>query len=834
MINLEALKIFMGTRLSKFCEKKHKYGLWTFVTAIAMAILLFVPFIIMNGGIFYYYGDFNVQEIPFYQLVHDSVLSGQTGWHHLTDLGSDLISSYSFYVLGSPFFWMTMPFPSEMVPYLIGPLLILKFGCAALAAYLYLKRYTKSGSTAMIGGLMYAFSGFSIYNVFFFHFHEPLIVFPLLLAALDAFVYDKKRVVFAIAVFSACVVNYYFFVGQVLFVIMYYLMIMLTKTCKFKFKEFFILALEVILGFAATAFILLPSVLGLMGNPRLDNIPQGWQSLVYNAPQKYWLIIISFFFPADTAAFPVFTPESNCKWASVAGWIPLAGMTGVIAYMQLKCRSWLKKLITLLILFAFVPVLNSMFQMMNSSIYYARWFYMIVLMFVLATVKALENENANWKRAVSWSVGITAGIAVLIGLMPNITEEKETNEEIFSIGVQASFERFWIYVLLSMMSLLAFVLIYKKFNGRRRRYTAMLLAGTIIVSLFTSAFVITSGVVSSNTVKTIDNDIINRRSGIKIADIDEVRSDFYECVDNTQMFWQIQSINCFQSSVSPSIMKFYDAMGITRDVASRPDTNAYGLRAFLSCKYLFDYRADGKSGTKESFINKDGSTKMPCWKYKETDNGFDIYENECYIPMGFTFDSFVTEEEFERIEKSHRTEALLYSLVLSRELMEKYSDITGYTESRYEKLYGETPEHFDSITDRYKYGGETYKKASEQLKSSSCSSFEYTKNGFTAEFNNEGDKNLLFFSVPYSTGFSATVNGEAVDVEQADYGFMAIEVPAETECKIVFTYETPGFSTGLKISLIAFAGLVIYSGIVVFYRLNKKRKENSDLLKRWR
>ena len=72
---------------------------------------------------------------------------------------------------------------------------------------------------ALVGGLLYAFSGFSIYNVFFFHFHEPMIMFPLLLAALDAFIYDGKRIVFTLAVFSACVVNYYFFVGQVLFVI---------------------------------------------------------------------------------------------------------------------------------------------------------------------------------------------------------------------------------------------------------------------------------------------------------------------------------------------------------------------------------------------------------------------------------------------------------------------------------------------------------------------------------------------------------------------------------------------------------------------------------------
>ena len=125
-------------------------------------------------------------------------------------------------------------------------------------------------------------------------------------------------------------------------------------------------------------------------------------------------------------------------------------------------------------------------------------------------------------------------------------------------------------------------------------------------------------------------------------------------------------------------MQFYDAMGITRDVASRPEVQDYGLRAFLSCKYLFDYRMDGKSGSDNSFIDEDGNTKMPYWKYVTTCNRFDIYENECYIPMGFVYDSFVTEEEFERVDDLNKTEAILYSMVLTRDQMKKYSDITGY------------------------------------------------------------------------------------------------------------------------------------------------------------
>ena len=80
-----------------------------FFTALVMALLVFLPFIIYNKGMFLYYGDFNVQQIPFYMHVHDALLQGGLGWDPITDLGVDLLTSYSFYCITSPFFLLTLP-----------------------------------------------------------------------------------------------------------------------------------------------------------------------------------------------------------------------------------------------------------------------------------------------------------------------------------------------------------------------------------------------------------------------------------------------------------------------------------------------------------------------------------------------------------------------------------------------------------------------------------------------------------------------------------------------------------------------------------------------------
>ena len=141
--------------LNRIDNDKRPYALYAFLWAFLLAAILVIPVMVYDKGYFLYYGDFNVQEIPFYQLAHDSIQNGEMGWSHLTDLGANFIGSYSFYLLGSPFFWLTIPFPSEWLQFLMGPLFILKFGCATLTGYIYLHRYTKTGEAAMIGAAAY-------------------------------------------------------------------------------------------------------------------------------------------------------------------------------------------------------------------------------------------------------------------------------------------------------------------------------------------------------------------------------------------------------------------------------------------------------------------------------------------------------------------------------------------------------------------------------------------------------------------------------------------------------------------------------------------------------
>lgn len=766
----------MGFSILSGRNDKTRYWLKAFLLGAAVSFLFFIPFIIYDQGYFLYYGDFNVQQVPFYKMAHDAIRSGNIFWNWTTDLGSNFIGSYSFYLLGSPFFWLTLPFPSQAVPYLMGPLLILKFGCASLTGYIYLRRYAKNKDFAVLGGMLYAFSGFSVYNIFFNHFHEAIVFFPLLLASVDEYMYSKRRGIFAAAVFASCLVNYYFFVGQVVFCILYWIIRMFLSHWKITLREFFWFLFEAVLGLLGTAVLLFPTILAVIQNPRVSNPPEGWNALMYGWEQRYLHIIECFFFPPDIPARPNFTPGSEAKWASLGAWLPLFSMSGVIAWFQTKRRHWLKTLLMILFLMALVPIFNSAFQMFNSS-YYARWFYMITLMTSLATVLSLQNARVDWGRAIKWTVGITLLIALPVGLLPKKIESGD--EEITQIGLMDYVDRFWIYVAIALISLLLLILLMRFLRKDSQHFLKLAMVGVGVITVIYAGYII--GLGKSQSYSTHDFIIPHSLRGgddIDLPDERNCRVDVYNPMDNQAMFWQIPTIQAFHSIVPGSVMEFYPSVGVTRDVGSRPETKYYGLRSLLSCRWLFDFTEDGKS------FSEEGKTEMPGWSYCTTQNGFDVWENDYYIPFGFTYDLCISKEQYDSIPEYYRNFSLLKAIVLDDSQILRHSDILTPVDD----------------TAGFHYMEENYFEDCLARRQTTCSSFERDNLGFSASITT-GQDELVFFSVPYEKGWSAAVNGEKAEIEKVNIGFMAVRVPAGTS-EIRFDYMTPGLKPGLLVTLV--------------------------------
>lgn len=352
----------------------HNY-LFAFLLGFGALLIVYLPAMCLEHGYFLYYGDYNSQQLPFYSLANDAVRSGSFGWNWYTDLGANFIGSYAFYLLGSPFFWITTILPRSWMLYALPVLLSMKHGIAAVTAYAYIQRFVRSRNAALIGGLLYAFSGFQLFNLFFNHFQDVTAFFPLLLIAMEESINQNRKGVFALAVALMGCINYFFFTGQAVFLVLYFIVRCFSKDFHATPKKFFRLALEAIIGVLLACFLLLPSALAILANNRITSRLYGMDMLAYNDRTRIWRIIESFFLIPDVPARPNLFSSNDAKWASIGGYLPLFSMTGVLSFCKYKEGHWAKRLVLLCTICAFVPILNSCFYALNGS-YYARWFYM--------------------------------------------------------------------------------------------------------------------------------------------------------------------------------------------------------------------------------------------------------------------------------------------------------------------------------------------------------------------------------------------------------------------------------------------------------------------------
>lgn len=96
-------------------------------------------------------------------------------------------------------------------------------------------------------------------------------------------------------------------------------------------------------------------------------------------------------------------------------------------------------------------------------------------------------------------------------------------------------------------------------------------------------------------------------------------------------------------------------------------------------------------------------------------------------------------------------------------------------------------------------------------------------NSFEATVEN-GEDQVLFFSIPWSSGWSATVDGEAAVIQEADTAFMAIDLPAGKHT-IKLRYQSPGLKMGAILTMV---GIILALLSVLIHRWFKNRSKNNS------
>ena len=738
-----------------------------------------LPFLFYHEGIFFYYGDYNVQQVPFYILAHRAVRNGQFFWNPYIDLGSSMGGSMSFYLWGSPFFWLTIPFREETIPYILPFIMSLRYGTAMAASYAWISRQVKDRRWAVLGSLLYTFSGFQACNIVFQHFHDATAFFPLYLLSFDEIVQKRKFTGFALMTALMSVINYYFFFGQAVFLLLYYFVRYYRRRGAGKAPaEILYIIASGAAGLLLASFFLVQSIAGISGNSRLDNIINGYGILAYEEGTTPFAIIKSVFMVPDIIAKPTLFSGEQVKNGSLAAYLPMFSISGVIAYCRIFKGTWKKKMVLLCGVIAMVPILNSAFSAFNAG-YYARWFYMPLLVMSAMTARALESDRrAELAKAALLTTAVTAAI-MLCAFLPVIEKDKvkwfavSSNWKLLKVELIATAVQ-----LVLLLLLMVFLPRIPKLSKYRK---LILVTATALCCLLTNLAVLYNG--NSLIAKTGGQKWKRQMLETKPA-LRDTSSFFRVETDSTstnyEMVWGYPTIHCFESTVNPSIFTFYRKIGMIRTVESTLPIERVGARSLLSVRYYIENDLVKPSKT----LEEEGG--MTGYEEGMPNNGYRIYENTNYIPMGFTFDSYIPDSEYSSMRKGAQSDRLLVKdLILTAEQAEKYGKYLQQDLHAEEKTISE----------------EELRALCRERAESACTAFSFTDSGFRAEADLERD-NLVFFSVPYDEGFTATVDGTETEIEKVDGGLMALFVPAGKH-RIEFTYYPRGLREGKIVSAVA-------------------------------
>ena len=752
-----------------------------FFLSFLAAFFAFGWSIFMEGGLFALSGDFNSQQLNFAMYANDAIKSGHVIWDYSLDLGSNFIGGMAFYILGSPFFYLSLLFPSNMFMYVVGWLYILKYALAGLTSYAFIRRYVKNDNSALIASLLYAFSGFSTEALLFYHFHDVVAFFPLLLLGLDKLMEEKKRGPFLFAVFINAFLNYYFFVGEVIFVILYFLVKYFLPDIRLGFRRMGAAFLEAVLGVGLGLVLLLPAALFTLQNPRVTNGYYGSNSLVFSA-ERYLFILKGLLFPGEVMSNQSAVIESN--FSTCNAYMPMLSIVLVIAFFFLyKGRKhWLKRMLIVCLIFGVVPILNASFSMFAGL--YHRWFYMLVLIMATASAVVMDRwmdegrvftSPAPTQTAIAKACKIWAVIGTAFVLFIWLVPWNSKGESKLYHGAL-----FWSWTAVMFAGIL-----FTWFAFCKKKKRAGLFA-MIMVYLFAVGTTAAGVAMYHSSVNSAEG-IYERVTASHVLDLGhpEYR---YDSSENFEMLRNgIKGNGSFCSTVSGSIFELYESLGLKRDVKSPEGPT--GFANLISARYTFENEP------------REGETAI----LSATENGltYYIYENEDVPPIGFTYHTYMTASEFEDIATEKRAVAMLKTLVVADEDEAKVSQVLR---------------HYDASVDGTISEDKLTEISREHLTECSEDYFEETDSfGSTIYAEEDG---YAFYSIPNDSGWSAEVNGEEAEIINVN-GLMAVKVTAG-ENKVVFHYTVPG----LKMGALGSAGsalLILLYLVIVKVRKGKKK-----------
>ena len=648
-------------------QRKYCYGVYTLMFLL-MCIVAFLPFFtegksfVWGAGVedglsqhfsaLAYYGEALREFFRNLLAGHPKLVM----WDMSLGYGADILSTLNYYAIGDPLNLLYGFVSPKNTETMYDFMILLRMYLAGITFIMYARKMKKRSYGTVIGALVYVFSGFcfrlGLRHPFFIN---PMIYFPLLCLGIEKIYQRERPYVFIFAVCVSAMSNYYFLYMLTIFAVIYAWIRFYKYTEENKMKNFCLTILKFgmyyTLGIAMAAVILLPSVIGFLGNGRYGK-GVDWKSLIVY-PGKYYLLFIE-----------NFIGYGNMGSNTNAGYLPIVG---IVVLFTLFSQRMKHKKYRVAFIASIIALILPIFGYAFNGFSYAnnRWAFALSFIVALLTAEMYPRLFVMSKRQ---QIEIGAGIIIytVFCIIVNASgEEILKNKGIMAAcGLIAVF-----YILLLIFQRLGY--------DTQKRIVRVSMAILLLISVgvhgyyrfdpkgyaYTQEFMD-----QGQAYRTLKEDNIRMLSKVNDPSVYRVHAEGYR-YKNYGLINHLNTISGYYSITAKCVtdtIKGYDTLGMQYADKYKGVDQRLGLLSLAGVKYI--------TVAHNSQVAKDVSSKgdVPYGVEKQSKKGnITLYKNKYALPFAYAYDSYMTEQQYEQLNGIGKEQAMLAQIVLNQHPADK-------------------------------------------------------------------------------------------------------------------------------------------------------------------
>lgn len=648
-------------------QRKYCYGVYTLMFLL-MCIVAFLPFFtegksfVWGAGVedglsqhfsaLAYYGEALREFFRNLLAGHPKLVM----WDMSLGYGADILSTLNYYAIGDPLNLLYGFVSPKNTETMYDFMILLRMYLAGITFIIYARKMKKRSYGTVIGALVYVFSGFcfrlGLRHPFFIN---PMIYFPLLCLGIEKIYQRERPYVFIFAVCVSAMSNYYFLYMLTIFAVIYAWIRFYKYTEENKIKTFFLTILKFgiyyTLGIAMAAVILLPSVIGFLGNGRYGK-GADWKSLIVY-PGKYYLLFIE-----------NFIGYGNMGSNTNAGYLPIVGIVVLFTLFSQRIKH---KKYRVAFIASIIALILPIFGYAFNGFSYAnnRWAFALSFIVALLTAEMYPRLFVMSKRQ---QIGIGAGIIIytVFCIIVNASgEEILKNKGIMAAcGLIAVF-----YILLLIFQRLGY--------DTQKRIVRVSMAILLLISVgvhgyyrfdpkgyaYTQEFMD-----QGQAYRTLKEDNIRMLSKVNDPSVYRVHAEGYR-YKNYGLINHLNTISGYYSITAKCVtdtIKGYDTLGMQYADKYKGVDQRLGLLSLAGVKYITV--AHNSQVAKD--VSSMGDVPYGVEKLRKKGN-ITLYKNKYALPFAYAYDSYMTEQQYEQLNGIGKEQAMLAQIILNQHPADK-------------------------------------------------------------------------------------------------------------------------------------------------------------------